>query len=245
MTFEPDSVHRGHDPLLIAEHAAGDLSGPPAKAAETLIADCSDCAALDRDLRALARATRAVSGVAPAPRDFRLSPAQAARLRGGPWWRRAIRILTEPRGVGRPIATAFTTLGLAGLLFGSLPTGAFLPMAASTGDRNLVHESSSAAPAPAAASAPSAAPGVVGQPAAQGSDGRTSNEFGGGLGAGLGTPTDAPKHEPTTATGGSAGSTDLNQSSPQPTTPLVAVSIGLLAVGLGLFAVRRLGRRIA
>ena len=53
-------------------------------------------------------------------RDFRLSAADAARLRGGRW-RRLVRTLGLPAWNPRPLAAVFTTLGIAGLLIAVLP----------------------------------------------------------------------------------------------------------------------------
>ncbi|MCI0346871.1 MAG: hypothetical protein L0221_15745, partial [Chloroflexi bacterium] len=121
MTFEPDSVHLRHDSLLIAGHAAGDLAPADAERVERWLRECRECAALHADLRSLTSALAALPRTASAARDFRLSPAHATRLRGGPWWRRLARSIAAPRGFGRPLATAFTTLGLVGILIGSLP----------------------------------------------------------------------------------------------------------------------------
>jgi len=71
--------HENHDPLLVAALLDVDTSPSERTAAETLIRTCPDCAALHDDLVALSSATRALP-VAPRPRDFSLTAADAARL---------------------------------------------------------------------------------------------------------------------------------------------------------------------
>src|SRR5262245_63268823 len=82
----------------------------------SLIGACTSCADLRRDLVAIAAATRALPTRAVAPRDFRLTPAQAASLRRGGWLGSLLRPFAAPRSAVRPMAMAFTSLGLAGLL---------------------------------------------------------------------------------------------------------------------------------
>ncbi len=75
--------HGGHDPNLIASLLDGDLAEPERAAAQARIDGCTECATLSADLIALSLATRAQP--APArPRDFRLTAADAARLRAEP-----------------------------------------------------------------------------------------------------------------------------------------------------------------
>ena len=71
--------HADHDPSLIAGLLDRDVSADDRAAAETLIADCPECAALHADLISLSAATRELPRLAR-PRDFRLSPADAGRL---------------------------------------------------------------------------------------------------------------------------------------------------------------------
>jgi len=77
--------HSAHDELLLAAVASGDdLPAAQLAAADALVRDCPDCAALVADLRALRFATAEL----PAParrRDFRLTDADAARLRPAGW----------------------------------------------------------------------------------------------------------------------------------------------------------------
>ena len=82
MPHLPD--HATHDPELIAAYAAGDATGPALDQATELVAGCAECAALHRDLRAIAAALPELP--APVrPRDFTLTPEQVASLRPSGW----------------------------------------------------------------------------------------------------------------------------------------------------------------
>lgn len=120
----PDSAdrtpHADHDLLVVA--AGSDVGADPAAraAAARQRAACPECDALARDLFLIAAGLQSLPRSIPAPaaRDFRLSPDQARRLQRGNGLRRFLR----PFGAGgipslRPMAAAFTTLGVAGLLF--------------------------------------------------------------------------------------------------------------------------------
>ena len=82
MPHLPD--HVTHDPELIAAYAAGDATGTALDQAADLVAACTECADLHRDLRAISTALPELP--APVrPRDFRLTPEQAASLRPVGW----------------------------------------------------------------------------------------------------------------------------------------------------------------
>ncbi|HET9853247.1 MAG TPA: hypothetical protein VFP56_12195, partial [Candidatus Limnocylindrales bacterium] len=114
--------HAGHDVLLVAGHAAGDLSNLDTAAAAALLASCTECAELHRDLAAIAATTRSLSGLAGAPRDFRITADQATRLRSGSWLRALLRPFASSRSATGSLAAAFTSAGVAGLL-----VAAFVP----------------------------------------------------------------------------------------------------------------------
>ena len=91
---------------------------PPGTELETaaaLVATCASCAALHRDLRAIAAALPEL----PAPRrtrDFRLTPAQAASLRPA-GWRRILAPFAGPRfAFAAPLGSGLAALGIAGIL---------------------------------------------------------------------------------------------------------------------------------
>ena len=236
MTFAPDSAHLRHDPQLVAGHASNDLAPADAERVAGWLRDCADCAALHADLRVLSSALATLPRLANAPRDFRLSPAQAARLRGGPWWRRLARSITAPRGVGRPLATAFTTLGLVGILVGSLPVG-FMQLAAVTGDR-LGSVSTEGAGAPVAS--PTDADNFFAPADGSGGgdgEGRGSYQVD-GAGGGATPPTkDDPSEDLVSNESRDASATWVS--------PVFALAAAFLAIGLGLFALRRFGRNFA
>ncbi|HEY6608740.1 MAG TPA: hypothetical protein VI277_06045 [Candidatus Limnocylindria bacterium] len=122
MPHLPD--HTTHDPELIAAYAAGDATGPDLALATELVADCTDCAALHRDLRSIATALPEL----PAParsRDFRLTPEQAAALAPS-GWRGFLAAFASPRfRLAAPLGTGLAAIGLAGLLLGT--PGSVLP----------------------------------------------------------------------------------------------------------------------
>ena len=234
MPVESDRAHGAHDPQVIAALGSGDLSVADALKAEAWLRDCHACAELRDDLATLAAALSSLPKTTPAPRDFRLTAAQAARLRGGPWWRRIARSIAAPRGLGRPLATAFTTLGLVGLLLGSLPLGALLP-AGATGERSLAVDTTSGAGAPEASGATPESDSNQQVPAAQGSDGRGADLY--GAASSPGVPKDDRATDQVSSQGHDAGTPS--------SAPIFALALTFLAVGLGLFAVRRFGRRLA
>ena len=113
MPHIPD--HLTHDPELVAAYAAGDATGPDLAAATELVAACTECAELHRDLRAIATALPEL----PAPRrtrDFRLTPEQAASLQPS-GWRGVLAAFASPRfRLAAPLGTGLAAAGLAGLL---------------------------------------------------------------------------------------------------------------------------------
>src|SRR5260221_10899224 len=102
--------HDRHDPMLVAALAAGDLAADDRDQAIALTRACADCATLRDDLLALARATAAAAPpVAHRPRDFQLTPADAARLRPS-GWRRLVGALSMSRSaVTRPLGVGLAT----------------------------------------------------------------------------------------------------------------------------------------
>ena len=114
------SPHAAHDLVLVAALAADDLEPADRAAAETLARSCPDCALLLTDLRSIALATHALPPVVRR-RDFRLSPADAARLRPR-GWRAVVDAIGGVRATfSRPLAVGLTTLGLVGMLLSTVP----------------------------------------------------------------------------------------------------------------------------
>ena len=129
------SAHSTHDLELIAALVAGDLTGAEAARAETLVGSCADCALIADDVRAITASVQgigsafAVVGVR-APRDFRLTTADAARIKGGAGFRFAQAF--APRSWMRGAGIALATFGLVGILISAVPLN-FLGAAGSAG----------------------------------------------------------------------------------------------------------------
>ncbi len=122
MFARPDAPHGVHDLLLVAEYAAGDAQGNDRALAEALVSACSECAALVIDLQAIEQAVT----VLPAParqRDFRLTPADAQRLKPH-GVRGFVAAFAHPRlEHAHPVAAGLTMLGLTGILITGLSFG--------------------------------------------------------------------------------------------------------------------------
>jgi hypothetical protein len=157
--------HDRHDRFLVAALAADDLDGKARVDADELVAACSDCAELLADLRSIAAATAALP---PMPRsmDFRLSPETAERLAARGWRGFLVRLADSRFGFSRPLAVGLTTLGLVGVIAGSIPgaMGGFgsgtaaLPAVGNDIAREQRSDGAVGA-APPATGAPTAAPG--------------------------------------------------------------------------------------
>ena len=118
--------HDAHDLELIAGLAAGDLMGSDAVRAGRLAASCAHCAEIAGDLRLIAAATRILPsafdpGTAPAPRDFRLTAADAARLGRRSWF--GLGGTAASRSWMRRGGVSLATFGLVGLLVSAVPLG--------------------------------------------------------------------------------------------------------------------------
>ncbi len=145
--------HDAHDLELVAAFAAGDATGTDLETAAALVAGCAECAALQHDLRTIAAAMPALP--APVrPRDFRLTPEQAAAIRPA-GWRRLLGAFAGPSfRFAAPLGTGLAALGITGILvgsFASVPLGsgaAAVPQAERDGQSQLQ------ASAPAEASSP-------------------------------------------------------------------------------------------
>jgi hypothetical protein len=137
----------------VAALAAGDLELIARTEAETLVSTCDDCAELFADLKVIAVATAALPDV-PRTRDFRITAADAARLRPRGWRALVDAIGGARAGFTRPLAAGLTTLGLVGLLVTTIPSAlsgqaGAAPVAAP--DDGARYSYASAAPASAAA----------------------------------------------------------------------------------------------
>ena len=152
MPHLPD--HVTHDPELIAAYAAGDATGPALEEAADLVASCTACAELHRDLRAISTALPELPA-AVRRRDFRLTPEQAAALRPA-GWRGVLAAFAAPRfRLAAPLGAGLAAAGLAGLLLAS--PGGLLPRAMGEAEPGSAPSAAAGAPAVQADQAPSAA----------------------------------------------------------------------------------------
>ena len=119
-THPLNAEHRRHDHLLVARYAAGDAGFGQDHEAQDLIRRCEECAALAADISAISAAVSRLP-TPTRPRDFRLTPEQAASLRGS----RLDRWLRGITGTGwatvRPVAAVALSVGLVMSVVGSLP----------------------------------------------------------------------------------------------------------------------------
>jgi hypothetical protein len=145
--------HARHDQPLIAAYAAGDVSADEARAARDQIESCRRCAALAGEIELVQVAVAGDVGVPRRPRDFRLSEADAVRLRTGPLTRLLRRLGGPGLSVLQPLAGAAVAIGLVLVVStGALPrlgaTAGAAPgpysAAASDGRDNSVQEGSGA-----------------------------------------------------------------------------------------------------
>ena len=257
------SVHDSHDLMLVSAWAAGDAGPADDARVRAILASCTDCAALVADIRAIAAATAAL----PAPtrmRDFRLSDADAARLRPAAW-RLALRAFGSPAlAFTRPLAAGLTTLGLVGIVVTSVPMGMF--SAATGGAAGAAPQSSQelaqtrdapdtfaspasggAAPQPGATSVPDVNRGSeAATPAA--SSARSYDDLAGE--ASPETTLEAPQDTSGTVETGadpdrlSQGNGALTVEGPG-VSPFLIVSAAAFILGLGLFVLRWTARRLA
>jgi hypothetical protein len=262
--------HADHDALLVAALAADDLAGTDRDHATSLIETCAECMTLHDDLVAIARATASVPPpIATRPRDFRLTPEQAARLRPS-GWRRALGAFASPRlAFTRPLGIGLTTIGLAGVLvtniplgFGSASSAGAAPMSASQGTSSDVTGESvgsgdggvslgpleqpaasggfAAAASPAAAAA-SAAPAPAGSAVPRSIGDQSIGTTGPEPAGSSRLAAGGPKAEPSVSR--PVSTNELTEIAP-PMDLRTVLFVAVVLVGLGLLVLRRLGRRV-
>ena len=122
--------HALHDEELIAAFAVDGENAEDPSRARSLIERCPTCRDLYADVVAIgatihaAGTTEAFAATRPAPRDFRLTPMDAARLRPGNVFQRGLaRLFAGAAMFGRPIGAGLATLGLVGLVVGTMTLG--------------------------------------------------------------------------------------------------------------------------
>ena len=261
-----DADHARHDLALVAGLASRrGLDGPEREAAEQLVAGCSECRALAHDLRALASSTRHDLRAPRRPRDFRLSAADAERLRGSRLERLLAAFASPSTRLLQPFAAAalsiglvMATLGAAGFPSRSAPAGGQEVMVAPVPHEDtathdaLRHGAATAAPAAGAGGA--AGGPETGGPAVAGGEPSPAAPVPPKLPAGgvatpaplatftvpvvgaLGAPTEQPAAGPPVESGGVPGGPDAPGA-------LLRVGLALAAVGFGVLLLRSIGRR--
>lgn len=255
----------GHDEILVARLAADDLpqTDPDARRARSLVAECPACAELLADLRAISAATARL----PArrrTRDFRLTEADAARLRPVGWRAILARFGSPSFAFTRPLAAGLATLGIAGLLLATLPSGlggsaALAPetMSNAGGSPAAAQDKSGAYASAAPSAAPSAFAPAEG-PVAASPETRTNATVpppegassaaggavtdGGGSKGVSGGPTPGPSFLPGPGPSGLAEREATGAGGPS---LLVLLSSVLLVAGLALGGLRLVARRLA
>ena len=223
--------HDGHDLELVAMWAAGEATGVDLDRAERLLDACDLCVGTARDLRAITLelqsipAVDAAGALPPAPRDFRLTPEQAARLRpSAPLVRWTDRVVAGVAAFGRPVGASLATLGLVGLLVGAATLGplggsaASAPKAANAGP-TAAPAAPAASPGPAENSAGGAEPAMT-----KGTD--VSTAFG-----------PAATQAERQSAGGLGRQDDTAVPGPTPTAWLLAASLAALIGGLALVVI--------
>jgi hypothetical protein len=256
--------HAQHDPLLVASLAAGDLADADRDRAAALLGDCVECRVLHDDLVSIARATAALPA-AVRPRDFRIGPEQAARLRPG-GWRRFVAAFGSPRlAMTRQLGVGLATLGLAGLLISALPSfplGMAGSAAASAApEQDSIDSRDQAAPLVAPSAAPAADPSAAAADAsaAPSASGTSATPYGGEAAVvpAASEPGRVSASDDVTAQnetlggndgtpgdGGGAVARDVGSADGGGGPLLPIASAILLAAGIALLVGRRLARRI-
>lgn len=238
--------HAQHDLALVAaliDRDAPEALGPADLAtARALIDQCTACATLHRELLGVA-GSLAIAMTPARPRDFRLTTADVARLQPRGWRRFMTTIGSARDGLSRPLAIGLTTLGLVGVLVGSVPGG--LPFGGATAGSAIEQqnrEAASAAPAPAnqvPVTAPEASERTNAAPS--GGDALATDDGGTFQGAGEAFGPDAT---PDVDQKDQSLVHELSiRDDPTGISALAVIGGTLLILGLGLFALRWSARR--
>jgi hypothetical protein len=251
-----------HDETLIARLAADDVpeTDRDGRRARQLVAECPACAELLADLRAIVAATADLPAP-PRTRDFRLTEADAARLRPAGWRGLLARLGSPGFAFTRPLAAGLTTLGIAGLLLATLPGAGLGGAATSLAPERVLstvgksvgseyqggsQDSSGAGPTAGPSAAP--APAVVG-PEASSPDRAAPSAPPTGVPSTTGPAVAANGSPEAAATPGqAAGPSPLDEQEGGGTgwpSPLAVASIALLVAGVALGALRLIARRLA
>ena len=134
--------HALHDEELVAAFATDGDAVDGAERARSLIERCVACRDLHADLVTIGGVLQAagnaesVAATQSAPRDFRLSIETANRLRpGSVALRFRDRLAAAIASIGRPVGASMASLGVVGLLLGTLTLGGFASPASAPEDK--------------------------------------------------------------------------------------------------------------
>ena len=226
--------HASHDPAVIAALAAHptDLQGADTAASRARLESCGACADLFADMLAVSAAIPGAA-IPSRPRDFTLTPADAARLRPAGWRRIARAVGSARDGFTLPLAMGLTTLGIAGLLVATVPS--FGVGGSGAGTTMLT---------------PAEAPAASGAPAAEGTESlamsaepEQSGDTEGGVFTG-GDPGDAAQSPGAGPEAAARAEDAAIRDDPTGLSVLVVVAGAMLILGLGLFGLRWSARRL-
>jgi hypothetical protein len=130
------TAHATHDVELIATFAAGDAAPTDIDRALRLVTACGECAALAADVRSIGGALHASGRMTvEAPRDFRITAEQAARLRPtSPAARLRAWLGSWLGNMRQPLGTGLAAIGFVGLVVGTVALGAVTSSPASLSD---------------------------------------------------------------------------------------------------------------
>lgn len=234
--------HAIHDPMWMAALASrdADLSPQERTRAQAALDSCAACTDLFADLVAVSTALP-TAATPSRPRDFTLTPADAARLRPRGLRRWFAAIGSARDGVSFPLALGLTTMGIAGLLVATVPTllssGAATPMELST----------VGAPVDPRVGAGGAAPGTSGAAAASAAPAQATDVY---------AATDVPEIAGEGAFTGDDGDASIERQDAKAAaeaairddrtgmSALVVLAGTFLVMGLGLFMLRWSARRL-
>ncbi len=247
MPFLPH-VRPDHDETLVARLAAADLDPRELEFVRAQVAECPACAELLADLRSIASATARLPGP-QRTRDYRLTAADAARLRPAGWRGLLARLGSPDFAFVKPLAGGFAALGIAGLILASLPSGFMASSGASM--PNAFNDSGAGGAAPSAMPAPALAPtGKGGMPTTAGPAAApgASDRVGTSSTEGVTTGSSAPQVAAAPSDGGAPvdqyATREMAAAAAESPSPLIVLSIVLLAAAFVLGGLRLIGRRL-
>lgn len=264
---DPNDQHARHDPLLVARFVADDVDGTERAEPVAWLASCPTCADLAADLRAVSAGLRAMPGPRRT-RDFRLTADDAARLRRRGWRGFLDALATGRLTWAQPLGATLAALGIVGLMVGTFSLGG-PGTPATTMDQSRpgvapAYQGGGAGPVASAAPAtpgsnqggtgavfgPSAAPSTESNlqpsgppPSGAGSKSASASATPAPAFNAASLPPGSTPAAASPATGAGTGGAGGSGSGNLPRDLLLAASFALVVAGVGLLALRFVGRR--